>query len=92
MGQRSSKCRNLITEVRNFTSQLTRKLRQKYKRKVDHLITKYKVDRQEIVQGVPKLVLHFLFAHFSGSEASRNKILGTKRELVASSFEKCTRS
>ena len=39
------------------------------------------------IQGVPKLALHFLFAHFSGSEASRNKILGTRRELVPSGFQ-----
>ena len=45
-----------------------------------------------MLQGVPKLALRFLFANFSGSKASRNKILGTRRELVPSSFQKCTRS
>ena len=40
------------------------------------------------LQGVPKLVIRFLFAHSSSSKASRNEILGTMRMLVLFSFQK----
>ena len=38
------------------------------------------------IQGVPKLAIRFLFGHFSGSKASTNNILGTRRKLVPPSF------
>ena len=49
LGQRSTIYRNLITDVKSFTDQHRKKLRLKYKRKVEHLVSKFKVEMYDNV-------------------------------------------